>query len=271
MDHTTSIEDGTDEGHAPTGLIPSFRLGLAQAMHGAAARERERIAEMVAGDAKDHVEKAHARAVIEAAELRRLADEDVHAIEAWSATEITRISREAERRTQQRRADLASYLELHRAIIATEIAGVETAVVEYSASLGRFIEELIGSNDPTEIARRAESVPTPPKLDQVRADARANAVAAYEDADDVAAAQMLSETAADRGVGVMDPGAAGRPGELPLAVDPLQVPEDEVAAATATPASADNANGAIRLFRAIAPWTTSSGSPTEDDPEAPRS
>lgn len=268
MDHTTSIEDGTDEGHEPTGLIPAFRLGLAQAMHGAAARERERIAELVAGDAQDHVEKAHARAVIEAAELRRLADEDVHAIEAWSASEIKRISREAERRTQQRRADLASYLELHRAIIATEIAGVETAVVEYSASLGRFIEELIGSNDPTEIARRAESVPTPPKLDQVRADARANAVAAYEGLDDVAAAQMLSETAA---VGVMDPGAAGRPGELPLAVDPLQVPEDEVAAANATPASADQANGAIRLFRAIAPWTTSSGSPTEDDAEAQRS
>ena len=265
MDHTTSIEDGTDEGHAPTGLIPSFRLGLAQAMHGAAARERERIAEMVAGDAQDHVEKARARAVIEAAELRRLADEDVHAIEAWSAMEIKRISREAEQRTQQRRADLASYLELHRAIIATEIAGVETAVVEYSSSLGRFIEELIGSNDPT------ESVPPPPKLDQVRADARANAVAAYEDADDVAAAQMLSGTAADPGVGVMDPGAAGRPGELPLAVDPLQVPEDEVAAATAAPASADNANGAIRLFRAIAPWTTPSGSPTEDDAEAPRS
>lgn len=268
MDHTTSIEDGTDEGHEPTGLIPAFRLGLAQAMHGAAARERERIAELVAGDAQDHVEKAHARAVIEAAELRRLADEDVHAIEAWSATEIKRISREAERRTQQRRADLASYLELHRAIIATEIAGVETAVVEYSASLGRFIEELIGSNDPTEIARRAESVPTPPKLDQVRADARANAVAAYEGLDDVAAAQMLSETAA---VGVMDPGSPGRPGELPLAVDPLQVPEDEVAAANATPASADQANGAIRLFRAIAPWTTSSGSPTEDDAEAQRS
>jgi hypothetical protein len=268
MDHTTSIEDGTDKGQAPTGLIPSFRFGLAQAMHGAASRERERIAEMVAGDARDHVEKAHARAVIEAAELRRLADEDVHAIEAWSAAEIKRIGQEAERRTQQRRADLASYLELHHAIIATEIAGVESAVVEYSASLSRFIEELVGSNDPAEIARRAESVPMPPKLDQVRADARANAVAAYEEADDVAAAQMVEATAAVPGVGVMDPGAAGRSA---LAVDPLQVPEDEVVAATATPGATDIATGAVRLFRAIAPWTTPSGSPTDDDAGARQS
>lgn len=268
MDHTTSIGDGTDEGHAPTGLIPTFRLGLAQAMHGAASRERERIAEMVAGDARDHVEKAHARAVIEAAELRRLADEDVHAIEAWSANEIKRISRETERRTLQRRTDLASYLKRHDAIIATEIAGVETAVVEYSANLARFIEELTTSNDPAEIARRAESVPTPPKLDQVRADARANAVAAYEEADDVAAAQMSSDEASDPGVGVMDPDAEGRPGELPLAVDPLQVAEDEPAEFATTAGSPDHANGAIRLFRAIAPWANASSAPTDEDAEA---
>jgi hypothetical protein len=180
---------------------------------------------------------------------------------------MKRISREAERRTQESRANLASYLERHDAIIATEIAGVENAVVEYSASLARFIEELVRSNDPAEIARRAESVPTPPRLDQVRADARAKAVAAYEEADDVAAAQMSSETASDPGVGVMDPDAEGRQGELPLAVDPLQVLEDDPAGYATTAGSAEHANGAIRLIRALAPWATTSGASDEDDAE----
>jgi hypothetical protein len=259
-------------------------------MHVAAARERERIGEIVADDAAEHIEKARTRGAIEAAELRRLADDEIREIESWAAREIKHIRHEAGRRSKERRADLASFLQRHDAIIATEIAGVETAVADYAATLAHFVEGLIATADPSEIARRADSVPTPPNLDDARAHARAAAVAVYDrDDDDVAAAGMamggstpdsmggdMPEAPSDPGVGVMDPEADGRPGELPLAVDPLQVPEDESNAAEeagtseGTTGSSDQPTGALRFFRALVPWPAASGTPPANDSEAHR-
>jgi hypothetical protein len=290
MDQTTSGDVQTAKGQVPAGPTPTLLAGLANAMHAALMRERERIDEMVADEAKDHVEKTRARAAIEANELRRLADEDVRGIEAWAAREIKRIRREAARRSKERRTDMASYLLRHDAIIDTEIAGLETAVADYSATLAHFVESLIETGDPSEIARRADSVPTPPDLDEVRARARARAVAVYDwvdDAPDAAQAAPVevqpampdaSEPASDPGVAVMDPEADGRPGDMPLAVDPLQVPEDEPvgAAASSTPdEEAAEANGrptgAFRFIRALVPWSAASDVPHGKDREAHRS
>lgn len=268
-------------------------------MHGALVRERVRIDEMVAADAKDHVEKARARAALEAAEFHRLADEDVRAIEDWAAREIKRIRREAGRRARERRADMASYLLRHDAIIDTEIASLESAVADYSATLAHFVENLIVTGDPGEIARRADSVPTPPDLDEVRAQARARAVSAYDwpddrshDVDDVDAVDAAevddvvaageavaarepvetpetpvdaSETPVEAPVAVMDPEANGRAADPPLPVDPLQVPEDE----EATEANAQP-SGAFRFFRALVPWSAASETPQAKDSEAHR-
>ena len=271
-------------------------------MHGALVRERVRIDEMVAADAKDHVEKARARAAIEAAEFHRLADDDVRAIGDWAAREIKRIRREAGRRAKERRADMASYLVRHDAIIDTEIACLESAVADYSATLAHFVESLIVTGDPGEIARRADSVPTPPDLDEVRAQARARAVAAYDwaddrspDVDDVVAAQLDDVVAAGEAVAsaepdvpataapapeapveapeapveapvaVMDPEANGRAADPPLPVDPLQVPEDEEATETNAQPS-----GAFRFFRALVPWSAASETPQAKDSEAHR-
>ena len=258
-------------------------------MHAALVRERERIDEMVADDAKDHVERARARAALEAAELRRLADDDIHGIEGWAARESKRIRREAARRSKERRADMASYLLRHDAIIDTEIAGLETAVADYSATLAHFVESLIETGDPGEIARRADSVPTPPDLDEVRARARARAVAVYDwvdDAPDAAQAGPIevepatpdaSEPASDPGVAVMDPEADGRPGDMRLPVDPLQVPEDEpVGAATAPTPDEETAEangrptGVFRFIRALVPWSAASNVPHGKDSEARR-
>ncbi len=257
-------------------------------MHAAASRERARITELVAADARAHIEKTHARAAIEADAMRRMADEEIQDIQAWSTQEVKRIRRETTRRTKERRSDLASYLQRHESFIATEIAGVETAIAEYSALLDRFVEDLIGSSDPSEIARLADLVPAPPDLDAARATARAAAVKAFELEDDPAdqAAEAEpdapTEPAADPSVGVMDPGADGRPGDLPhetnapeMSEIPAEQPADQPAAVTAAVTedapSGDETNGAFRLFRALAPWSTPSGSPTDDDAEARRS
>ncbi len=168
----------TDGGSRPA-QTPTFLSELAHAMQAAADRERERIAAVVAEDASAHVEKVRARATVETEELRRLAEEDVARIDEWSAAEIERVRAEAAQKTSDRRASLEDYLKQHDAIIAAEIEGVDGAVRDYGVTLEQFFTGLSDSSDPSEIVRRAEMLPSPPSLDDVRATARAEAVARY--------------------------------------------------------------------------------------------
>src|SRR5688572_12488467 len=124
-DHDTTVGmasalNGT--GHTPGDPAPepgpvnhttAFLAEIARAMHAAAGEERQRIAAQLAEEATAQVERTQARAAIEIEELRRLADEDIERIHAWSASEMERITAEEARRTEQRRADLESYLEEH--------------------------------------------------------------------------------------------------------------------------------------------------------------
>src|ERR671924_1570127 len=118
-----------------TGLRPGFLAELAVAMRATAEKERARIAGKVGDDAAAHVEKVRARAAIEADELKRLAEEDVQHIEAWSAAEMERIRREADTKIEDRRSSLEEYLKQHDTIIDSEIDGVNAAVQEYNATL----------------------------------------------------------------------------------------------------------------------------------------
>jgi hypothetical protein len=182
----TSAETGRDEAPvnaAHVALTPSFLAGLATAMRETAIRERDRISGVVAEDAAAHVEKVRSRAAIETEELRRLAEEDVEHIEQWREGEIARIKEEASQRIDDRRSSLDEYLKQHDAIIETEIQGVDGAVKEYEATLDRFFAELSAETDPSAIVRRAGQLPTPPDLDEIRASARASAMARLADAD----------------------------------------------------------------------------------------
>jgi hypothetical protein len=284
------------------GILPTFLAELARAMQAAAERERERIDEVVTKEAAEQVEKSRSRAVAETEELRRLAEEDVARIKEWSRTEMDRIRRDADRRTEERRKNLESYLAKHESIIATEIAGVDTAIRGYRASLDRFFDEFTSSTDPADIARRAGSLPTPPDLDEVRATARVNAVAALANVSDEAAAESMTDEPApvadapaaaaddvandeslsldETGLGVMDPDAVGRletladpSGELDVAAGPafaaapppdaLYV-EAEDPIETAVAESADHSNAAVRLLRSIAPWASQAD---QDEPD----
>lgn len=169
---------GRAEGVA-AGLRPGFLAELAVAMRSTAEKERERIAGKVSDDAAAHVEKVRARAAIETDELKRLAEEDVQHIEEWSASEQERIRGEADRKIEDRRASLDEYLKQHDTIIDTEIDGVNAAVRDYNTTLDRYFEELAQSNDPASIVARAEALPAPPDLDQIRAQARARAVSLF--------------------------------------------------------------------------------------------
>ena len=221
--------DRTTDGVA-AGLRPGFLAELAVAMRATAEKERERIAARVAGDAAAHVDKVRARAAIETDELKRLAEEDVQHIEEWSASEMERIRSEANRKIEDRRASLEEYLKQHDSIIDTEIDGVNAAVRDYSATLDRYFEDLSKSEDPATIVARAEALPPAPDLDQVRAQARARAVAMFAEADEMGSvsASATADVASAGVAAVADPVA-----EAPDAA--ADAPQAEMADATIAP------------------------------------
>ncbi len=215
-------------------------------------------------------------------------------------TEIERLRRDADRRMDERRNSLQDYLAKHESIIATEIDGVDAAIRGYRAALDGFFDDFKGSTDPADIARRAGSLPEPPDLDEVRAIARASAIAELAHAPDDAAVRPMTDDPgqvieadpapsadvdagvdpalnAGAGQGVMDPDAVGRLDALPAPVgevdaeagptsatappaDALHVEADD-AVEVAVEGSADHASPALRLLRSIAPWATQA----EDD------
>jgi hypothetical protein len=183
-----SDADGRDLGDRRASVTHGFLVELAKAMHAAADQERERMESVVADEGAAHVERARARASVEAEEFRRIADEDLDLISEWSASEIERIHSEAARRADERRSALDDYIAQHEAIIDTEIQGVDSALAQYRITLEQFFSELTASTDPAEIARRAGTLPPPPDLDEVRANARAAAVG-----------RLAQETAPDGG------------------------------------------------------------------------
>jgi hypothetical protein len=261
----------TTTGHAPVpraatdSFVPSFLAELTRAMQAAAEQERERIVAIVADDAVGEVDEARRRAAVEAEELRRLAEEDMGRIQAWSADETERIRREASQRTDERRRDLEEYLAQHESIIATEIEAIGVGVRDYRSMLDQFFDELLGATDPAQIARRAGSLPALPDLESIRGVARASAVARFANAPQDAADEPVGEgpgweldavsgpsadadvgdewADAGAGLGVMDPEAVGRSEDLPVG----PAAEGNVAAWV------QRSSAAVRLLRSIAP------------------
>ena len=220
---------------AAVGLRPGFLAELAVAMRATAEKERERISAQVSEDASGHIEKVRARAAIETDELKRLAEEDVQHIEEWSAAEMERIRGEADKKVEERRRSLEEYLKQHDSIIDTEIDGVNAAVRQYGTTLDQFFAELSEANDPATIVQRAEALPAAPDLDQVRAKARASAVAVFADQEDVAPA----------GEGASEPIVAEAVGGEATADAVAATASSEAAAAVAAPADPISSDASV--------------------------
>ena len=198
--HAPAVETLPEAAAAPVAAdqTPNLLGELARAMLSAAEHERERIVAVVGDSGTSHIERIRSRAAAEADALRRLAEEDVDRIKDWSTSEIARIRGEASRRTDARRASLEQYLAEHEAVVGKEIESVENAVAEYGETLKRFFADLTRSTDPSEIARRAGTLPSVPDLEAIGGAARSAALGS--DAPEAPAPMGL--------VGVMEPDGA---------------------------------------------------------------
>jgi len=247
-----------------------------------AEHERLRIEASVDDDATVHVEKVRGRALAEAAELKRLAEDDVAGIRGWAKSEIERIRAEADVQIDERRERLEQHLINHATIIDGEVDRVSEAVEGYRHELAAFFVRLSQEGDPTEIARLADTVPEPPDFEVIRAVARAEAVDRLSrlESEEPSQAETSSEApAADASSAPADSSVSTDERELVAVMDPaLAEPSDEPATAAEasdeTPATGESEQSAeaspadvTSADTTAAAGETTSGEPAAETPE----
>lgn len=266
-DESTRNADGAD----PRETSHAFRDELARAMQGAAERERQRIESDVDADAAAHIEKVRTRAGAEAAELKRLAEDDVTGIRSWAKSEIERIRSDADTQIDERRDRLEQHLIHHSTIIDGEIDRVSEAVEGYRHELDTFFASLAAEREPSQIARMADTVPGPPDFELIRSIARAEAVERLSELE-ASAQAPASEPAADDAPAAQ---AGENEGIASLGAGPIAVTETQTVAVatddqpseTAEPTTeaaepTENAEPAIAMASA-----ESAGDATDAEPE----
>jgi hypothetical protein len=205
-----TAEQPTTTTRRPTKLMAD----LSRAMQVAAEQARDETMTRFDTDAKTVVEEINAASTVEAANLRRRADDDVAAVREWSKAEMARIRERTEERIGQRKTALEGEMDAHASVIKARIERVGARVATYRTEMDDFFGRLLAEQDPTRIATMAELMPEPPSLLEVAASVRAPEVTPFAPA-------PLPEA------------PAARPNPVPAAVD------FAAAEAEAAPFSAD--------------------------------
>jgi hypothetical protein len=203
---TTGVPTVATAGEPPSAKVPAraFVTELAHAMQAAAEHQREATNAEVEAITSAHLERVRARAVAEAEELRRKAQQDIDAINIWQEAEAERVRAEAAARIVVRGEELDGHLVRHAALIDSEVEQIAGVVAGYQLQLGDYFDRLTAESNPGVIARLADQMPEPPDLARVGGDARAWALAAATAEGDAASSREASATDL---VPVMDPAA----------------------------------------------------------------
>jgi hypothetical protein len=154
---------------APSRRPSKLMAELSRAMQAAAEHSRDETMTRFDADAKTVVEEINAASTVEAANLRRRADDDVAAVREWSKAEIARVRDLTEERIGQRKSALDGEMEEHASVIQARIDRVGARVATYHTEMDEFFGRLLAEEDPTRIATMAEMMPEPPSLAEVAA------------------------------------------------------------------------------------------------------
>ena len=169
-----ALGSNDDADHSAASDPPfSLKSEMARVMQVVADKERERIGALVGDEETAQVDRIHARAAAEAAQLSKHADEEVGLVNTWYHDQVKQLRAAADHQIEDRRNRLADSLSQHDSLIGAEVQSVHSAVEGYRAFLDTFFGRLAEEQDPSVIARLAGTLPDLPDLDSVRADARA--------------------------------------------------------------------------------------------------
>ena len=162
--------DMIDATAIPSARRPTkFMAELSRAMQSAVETSRDETLARLGAEAKTVVEEIHSASAVEAAELRRRADDDVAAVREWSKAEIARIREETEARIALRKTALDGEMDQHGLVVESRVQQVGATVMRYEQEMAVFFERLLREEDPTRIAAMAERLPEPPDLASVAA------------------------------------------------------------------------------------------------------
>jgi hypothetical protein len=148
----------------PARRTTKLMADLSRAMQTAAEGARDETVARFLADSKTAVEEIQAGAQVEAADLRRRADDDVAVVRDWSKAEIARIREETEARIAARKQALDGEIDAHAAVVETRVQRVGATVEAFQAEMDEFFQRLLAEQDPTRIATMAETMPEPPDL-----------------------------------------------------------------------------------------------------------
>jgi hypothetical protein len=195
IDEATETAASTDAA-APARKQTKFMADLTKAMQVAAEEARTRTLTQFQAEAKAYVEQIHARSATEAADLRRLADDDVASVREWSKAEIARIREETESKISARKARLEGEVDGHAGMIEREIERVNARVASFEEEMAAFFTRLLAEEDPTHFATMAERLPEPTPFEEMSStplDALDNETADDADSDEAVGAVDTSE------------------------------------------------------------------------------
>jgi hypothetical protein len=171
-DGVAAVTDDVVEASAqPVDDGAAFLAELARAMQATASEERTRAAAEIDRRREQHLAGIDARRTAEVERMRKLADGDLQAIDAWAERERQRIQSERETRAAALRADLETSLTEHGSRIDREIERVEAAITVHRSEMDAFFTTLDTEADPVAIAQHASRRPVFPTLESVATEA----------------------------------------------------------------------------------------------------
>jgi hypothetical protein len=169
-DAPQSADGAASAESASTSRRPTkFMADLSRAMQAAAEQARDETMTRFDADAKTVVDDINAASTVEAANLRRRADDDVAAVREWSKVEIARIRELTEQRIAERKTALDGEMEAHASVVEARIERVGARVAAFRSDMDAFFGRLLAEEDPTRIATMAELMPDPPSLAEIAA------------------------------------------------------------------------------------------------------
>ena len=207
-----------------------FMRDLVSAMRRVAEEARDAGLSDLRGRADEQVRLLESDAERRRGELRARADADVDAVGEWAKTEAERITKEAEQRVVERRAQLEQQLAGDTQRTEAETKALRDRVTEYERELEAYHGQLGGINDPAAFAAAAKRMPAAPELTATAATPqKASAPAVTTDAPADAPATAASPAQAPVEAPV-EPSASGSNG-VPAPAAPVHPAEEEVLAA----------------------------------------
>jgi hypothetical protein len=243
-----------------------FMAELSRAMQVAAETSRDETLARFEADAKIVVEEIHAASTVEAAALRRRADDDVAAVRDWSKAEIARIREEAEARVAVRKTALDGEMEAHGKVVEARVEQVTATVNDFETKMTAFFERLKAEEDPTRIATMAETMPDPPDLAGVAASIAEPPIVTFDPMASAPSVMPLAEsanTAATDAYEIASPVSAATDAPSAATGTDFAAAEAEAAAFTGDPGEDDEPDSAtadVKLAEAVgAPKETASG------------